>query len=240
MPVAYTATMTDYPDWQAYPSAQSDNLFPAANQVLAPGLHSTPVIPAVNWSSVTVLVQPSAGACHVQLAHFADQAATILTGSDTLPANATTALLVRTPLRGRYFRVNVTVTSPGNMTALTWASLASAPASRLSFPVGQQNAHDLGRTLAAGATTTYSPGFIVAGLALAYLKPYDATGKLTMVIRAVDELGNTVAPVADFGAPAALTQQLITVPDEILQVVVTNTDLAGPHTYDLAVTIPPC
>lgn len=232
--------MADYPDWQGFPSAQSDNLFPAANQVLAPGLHSTPVIPALNWSSVTVLVQPTTGACHVQLAHFADPAGAVLVGSDTLPANVTTALLVRTPLRGRYFRVNVTVTSPGDLTALTWASLASAPTDRLSFPVGQQGAHDMARALPANGVATYSPGFIVAGAALAYVKPYDAAGKLTMVIRAVDELGNVIAPVADFGAPTALVQQVITVPDEILQVVVTNTDAAGPHTYDMAVTVPPC
>ena len=240
IPGVYTKTMADYPDWQNFPTAQSDNLFPAANQVLPPGTYKTPVTPAVNWSSVTVLAHPVQGAGQVTIAHYADPAAAQPVGSDTWPVNSTTGLVVQTPLRARYVQVTLTVTSAGNMTAMTWAALASAAADRISFPVGRQTATDLGRALAANGAATYTLGQICAGPALFYFKPADAAGKLTVTIREVDELGNLVGPVADFGAPTSLVQQTIVIPDKIMRVTVTNTDAAGPHTYDLALTVPPC
>lgn len=239
MPAPYTRCMTDYPDWQTYPNAQSVNVFPAFNQTLAPGLHSTPIIAAANWSSITIIVQPSAGAGQVQINHFADALGTQQIDSDMWRVNANTALVVRTPLRGTYVRIDITVTSAGNMTADTWASFLSATSDRISFPVSTQNVSDFAHTLAASGTATYNTGEIAAGFAQFYFKPYDATGKLNVVIHAVDELGNPSTLIADFGAPTTIAQQLIVVPDMIIQVEIDNTDAANPHEYDFSLTVPP-
>ena len=231
--------MTDFPDWQQFPNAQSDNVFASFKQTLAPGTHSTPITPALSWSSIMIICQPSAGAGQVQINHFADLAGTEQIDSDNWSVNASTALVVRTPLRGKYIRLDLIVTSAGNMTADTWANFLSATSDRISFPVSTQNVSDFDHSLAASGTATYNTGEIAAGFALFYLKPYDATGKLNAVIHAVDELGNPGQLIADFGAPTATVQQLIVVPDKIIQVEIDNTDAAAAHTYDFSLTIPP-
>lgn len=235
----YTQAVTDYQDWQSFPTAQSDNLFPAFTQTLPPGQYSTDVLPAVNWSSITLMVTPTAGAARVQIIHLADQAGTQVIGSDVWQVKAGTNLVVRTPLRGRFVQVHTHVTSAVALTAVTWATLMSAASDRISFPVSTQNLSDTARALAANGVATYDLGEITAGLAYFYFKPYDATGKLSVVIHAVDELGNPGPPIADFGTPAAIVQQLLTVPDLIVEVKVTNTDGAAAHTYDFSLTIPP-
>lgn len=229
----------DYPDWQSFPNAQSANVFPAFTQTLAPGLHSTAVLPAANWSSIVIIASPSAGAGQVQINYFADAAGTQQIDADSWPVNASTRLVVRTPLRGPFIRLDITVTSAGNMTLESWANFLSASSERISFPVSQQNISDFGVTLAHSTSNFYEIGEISAGLALFYLKPYDNSGKLAAQIHAVDENGNPGQLIADFGTPTATVQQLIVVPDLLLQVEIDNTDTTTSHKYDVSLTIPP-
>lgn len=231
--------MTDYPDWQTYPTAQGTNLFPAYSQVLAPGAHSTGVIATSSWSSVTVIVHPSAGAAQVQVIHHAAPDGSQPVDSSTWPVNSNTKLIARTPLRALYVEIIITVTSAGNLTAVTWATPQAASSDRISFPVGQVNVSAFALAVPASTTDTASVGAIVAGQALMYVKPYDNSGHLAVVIHAVSELGVTGQLIADFGAPTALVQQLITVPDLITTVSITNTDATAPHTCDFSLTIPP-
>lgn len=231
--------MTDYPDWQTFPNAQSDNLFPSFTQTFTPGVHLGQVLPALSWSSVMIIAGPSAGAGKIQITHFADSGATEPIDSDTWDINASTRVVVRTPLRGKFIRIDYDVTSAGNMTVENWANFLSASSDRISFPVSTQNLSDFAHALAASGTALYDSGEIAAGFALFYFKPYDATGKLNVVLHAVDELGNPSTLIADFGKPTTTVQQLIVVPDMILQVEVDNTDGAAAHTYDFSLTIPP-
>lgn len=231
--------MTDYPDWQAFPNAQSDNLFTSFNQTLVPGTHSTAVLPALSWSSIMIAVSASAGAGQVQLNHYADAAATQQIDSDNWPFNASTGLRVRSPLRGKYVRIDIIVTSAVNMTGQFWANFLSASSERISFPVSQQNLSDFNRVLAANGTATYDIGEIVGGQAFFYIKPYDATGKLSAYMVVVDELGNSGQLVCDFGTPTAIVRQQLAIPDKIVRVEVDNTDGAASHTYDFSLTVPP-
>lgn len=239
MPAAYTPCMTDYPDWQTFPNAQSDNLFPSYTQVLTPGLHTGTMLPALSWSSVIVIAGPSAGAGQIQIGHFADLAGTQEIDSDTWPINTSTRVVVRTPLRGKYLRIDYTVTSAGSMTVQNWANFLSASSDRISFPVSQQNLSDFSHALPASATATYNIGEIVGGQAFFYVKPYDATGKLSVFMICVDELGNPGQLVCDFGNPTAILRQQLAIPDKIVQVNIVNTDGAAAHTYDFSLTVPP-
>ena len=231
--------MTDYPDWQTFPNAQSDNLFASFTQTLAPGTHSTPVLPALSWSSIMIIASATAGAGQVQLNHFADAAGTQQIDSDNWPFNASTRLVVRSPLRGKYVRIDIIVTSPGDLTVHSWANFLSASSERISFPVSQQNMSAFAFSLAASQTVSATAGEIAAGHALFYFQPHDTTGKLSVFLHAVDELGNSGQLIASFGSPTALIQQLIVVPDLILQVTVTNNDNVSAHVFDFSLTIPP-
>lgn len=236
---AYTPDMTDFPDWQQFPNAQSDNLFPGFTQTLTPGVHQGVMLPALSWSSIMLIANPTAGAAQITLGHYADAAGTMEIDSDTWPVNTTTRLVVRSPLRGKYIRIDYNVTSGVSLQTENWANFLSASSDHISFPVSTQNLSDFAHVLAASGTKTYSVGEISAGQALFYFKPYDTTGKLSVSIHAVDELGNSGSLIADFGQPAAIVQQLIMVPDYIVTVEVDNKDGAAAHTYDFSLTIPP-
>lgn len=230
--------MTDFPDWQSFPNAQSDNLFATFNATLPPGTHSTPVIPALSWSSLMIAVSASAGAGQIQLNHYADAAATQQIDSDNWPFNAKTSLRVRSPLRGKFVRIDTIVTSAVNLVGEFWANFLSASSDRISFPVGQQNLSDFNRTLAAGASATYDIGEIVGGQAFFYVKPYDNTGALAVAMFVVDENGNPGQLICDFGTPLDIVRQQLAIPDKIVRVEVDNNGTAN-HTYDFSLTVPP-
>lgn len=231
--------MTDYPDWQSYPNAQSDNLFDNFAQTLAPGTHSTKVLPALSWSSITIIAGASAGAGQIQLNYFADAAATQQIDSDNWPFNASTELRVRSPLRGKYVRIDIIVTSAGDLTGQFWANFLSASSERISFPVGSQNLSDFDRVLAASAIETYNLGAIVGGQAFFYIHPYDATGKLAVSMFVVDENGNSGQLICDFGSPTAIVRQQLAIPDKIVRVEIDNNDGTATHAYDFSLTVPP-
>jgi hypothetical protein len=237
--VTYTRSMTDYPDWQTFPNAQSDNIFASFTQVLAPGVHLGAMLPALSWSSLFVIAVPSAGAGKVTVTHFADLAGTLPIDSDTWSVNAATRLIVRTPLRGKYIRVDINVTSAGNMTVQNWATLLSASSDRISFPVSNQNLSDFDHVMPIAGSTTYNIGEICAGNAFFYYNPYDALGKLRILIHAVDELGVTGQLIADFGKPTATFWTQLQIPDVIVQVNIVSTDASATHTYDFSLTVPP-
>lgn len=235
----YPDRMTDFPDWQTFPNAQSNNLFGSTVQTLTPGVHSTAIIPALSWSSLTVLVNATAGACKVTVNHFADAAGVNQLDSDTWPVSTTTNLRVRAPLRGAYVRIDINVTSAGSLTATTWANFLSSSSDRISFPVAAQGVSDFQHSLAANATLLYTAGSICAGQATFYFSPNDATGKLRASIHAADELGNSGALIAYFGLPTTAVQQQISIPDSIVQVEIDNTDTTAAHIYSFSLVIPP-
>ncbi len=86
MGVVYAETVTDYPDFQNFPNAQSDNVFASFAQVLTPGVHNGAMLPALSWSSLMVIVSPLTGACQVPVNHFA---ASTSASTSTSPARGT-------------------------------------------------------------------------------------------------------------------------------------------------------
>lgn len=231
--------MTDYPDWQVSASAQSGNQWPAITQVLTPGPHVTPITSVVSWESAAITVVPSAGAGKVSIIHYADLAGTQVIGTDTWSVNVTTSLTVRVPLRGPYAQLKIQVTSPGNMTAETWGTYQTQAADRISFPVSGQIIFEASNTLAALASKTYVLPAIAARAANWCFIPFDATGMLGTYVQAVDELGAILVRVSSMGNPVGVTNLNPQVPDLILQVIVTNTDAANPHSYGFSFLVPP-
>lgn len=231
--------MTDTPDWQRYVNAQSDNAFPAFTQTLTPGQHNGIILPALSWSSIIIAVSVQSGAGKFQINHYADQAGTQQIDADNWPVNSTTRLVVRTPLRGKYIRMDYNVTSGTNMVVNNWASFLSATSDRLSFPVSNQNISQFNHSIAASTSYTTQTGEIAAGQALFYYKPYDNAGQVAVVLHAVSELGVPGQLIADFGSPTTTVQQLITVPDVIIQMKAQNNDAASAHSFDFSLTIPP-
>lgn len=231
--------MTDYPDWQAAASTQSGNVFAAFSQTLAPGNHLGVITPVFSWASLNMIVVPTAGAAKITVSHFADQAATQPIGADTWDTSVTTSLTVRVPLRGPYVRVDINVTSPGALTAETWGTFQTQPADRVSFPISGQLVFEASTTLAANASKTYTVPRMAAGRSNWSFVPFDNAGALNPYIQAVDELGNLICRIADRGNPAGVDNALLELPDQILQVVVTNESGTASHSYGFCLAIAP-
>lgn len=231
--------MTDYPDWQASPSTQSPNVFPAFTQVLTPGAHPTAVIPVISYASLSLIIKASAGACKVSVTHYADPAGTNVIGTDTWNCNATAPLTVRVPLRGPYIKLTINVTSAGNLTATTWGVLQTAAADRISFPVASQQVFVPFTAAPINSTTTYTMPAIAAGRATWSFVPQDTTGKLNVYLQTVDELAGFIAIFSDRGNPTVIDNAVIEVPDALIQIIVVNQDLAATHSYALSLMIPP-
>jgi hypothetical protein len=229
----------DYPDFQSFPTAASGNLFPAAVQVLAPGTVTAGPLPVASWSALALNIRASAGAAQVNVHHWADAAATILIGGDSWPVRVQTKLTVITPLRGPYVSADITVTSPGALTANTFMQFRSDGAERITYPVGAQVASANARALAASGQDFWDLPSVCAGRAGLKFVPFDATAKLRVRVIAVNELGAFQYYVADLGTPAAGIYQLVEIPDVCCSVEVDNLDGAAPHTYDVALVVPP-
>lgn len=235
----YATHVTDYPDWQVSASTQSGNQFAGVTQTLTPGVHPTAIVSVVSWESCAMTIRPTAGAAKVSISHYADLAGTQLIGTDTWDVNVTTSLTVRVPLRGAYAQLSINVTSAGNLTATTWGVYQTQAANAITFPVEGQIIFEATNTLAALASKTYVLPQIAAGAANWCFIPFDATGMLGTYVQAVDELGNIIVRVSSMGNPTGIANLNPQVPDLILQVIVTNTDAANPHTYGFSFIVPP-
>jgi len=231
--------MSDYPDWQQFPTAMGGNLFPAVAQDLTPGAHATPVVPVTSYSSLSVVILPTAGAGQLTVSHWADPAGTVSAETDTWRYRPGAALVMRTPLRAAYVSLTLTVTSPGNLTASTWASLLASGSDRVSYPVTGQVANIDDRPLPGGAVDQWRMPAVVGGAAMLAFAPADALGKLQVEVYVTDELDNEMYMVMFPVAPAAPLMQPLQLPGEITVVQVTNTDPATPHTYGVTLLCPP-
>lgn len=181
------------------------NLFAAAQQNLAPGAYSTPVLPVTSYQSLSVIVAPTAGAGNLVVSHWTDPAGTISAEMDTFRFRVGAALVMRTPLRAPYLQLTLNVTSPGSMTATTWATPLASASDRISFPVAGQQAGNPLQSLGAGVIATWRVPAICAGPAMLMMNPADTSGKITFTVNAADELDNLLYPVMQAIAPTALT-----------------------------------
>jgi len=231
--------MNDYPDWQQFPTAMGGNLFPAVAQDLTPGAHPTPVVPVTSYSSLSVVISPTAGAGTLTVSHWADPAGTVSAESDTWRYRPGAALVMRTPLRAAYVSLTLTVTSPGNLTASTWASLLASASDRVSYPVTAQQAGVDNTVLDGGAVDQWRMPAINAGPAMLAFAPGNTLAVLQVEVYTTDELDNIMYHLMFPALPAAAVMQPLQLPGEITVVQVTNTDAANAHSYGVTLLCPP-
>ena len=231
--------MSDYPDWQTFPTAMAGNLFPAASQTLPPGDHVTGPLPVTSFSSLSIVILPTAGACQVIVSHWADAAGTISTEVDTFRARVGGALVVRLPLRSAYVSIDIKVTSVAALVASTWATLLNSASDRVSFPVPGQQAGVDNTTMAGGQTDQWRMPAVVAGNATLAFLPGNTLAKITCEVFTEDELGNVMYHLMFPVAPVNGIMQPLSLPGEIVLIQIVNTDAATAHSYGVSLVCPP-
>jgi hypothetical protein len=231
--------MSDYPDWQTFPTAMAGNLFTSASATIPPGSFSTPVIPVTSFSSLSIVIVPTAGAGTITVNHWADPAGTISADTDLYRYRVGGALVVRTPLRAAYVSLTLTITSPGSITASFWATLLNSASDHVSFPVPGQRAGNDNAVLAGGGTDQWRMPAINAGAATLAFLPGNTLAKLTVEVFTEDELGNIMYHLMYPVAPVNGIVQPLSMPGEITVVQVVNTDAANAHSYGVSLVCPP-
>jgi hypothetical protein len=235
----YPKFMTDYPDWQTFPNAMGVNLFPAVSQILAPGDHPTAVIPVTSYSSLSVVILPSAGAGRLTVSHWADAAGTVSAETDVFRFRPGAALVMRTPLRSAYVSLKIHASGAVNLVASTWATLLASTSNGISFPITGQQAGVDNTVLAGGATDQWRLPAVVAGNAMLAFLPGNTLGVVTVEVFVTDELDVEMYEVMFPSAPKALFMQPLQLPGEITIVQVVNTDGANAHSYGVSLICPP-
>lgn len=239
MPTLYTHTMTDYQDWQSFPTAMGMNLFPAVSQVLAPGVHPGAVQTVSSFSSLAVAIVPSAGAGQLTVNHWSDAAGTVSAESDTWQFRVGGNLVMRTPLRSPYVSLSLNVTSPGNLTASTWATLLASQSDRITYPIPGQQAGVDNTVLAGGAVDQWRMPAIASGAAMLTFLPGNTLSKLTVEVIAEDELGNALYHIMFPTAPVGLLMQPLILPGVVTIIQITNTDATNAHSYGVNLVCSP-
>lgn len=234
----YTKTMTDFPDWQQFPNAIASNLFTAANQTLTPGVHNGNVLPVSSFSSLGVVIQPSAGAGKLTVNHWIDAAGTMSAESDVFRFRVGAALVMRTPLRAPYVSLSLNVTSAGSLTANTWATLLSGASDRIAYPLPSQQAGIENTVLAGGAEDQWRLPAIVSGDAFLTFLPGNTLGVVTVEVIAEDELGNTLYHIMFPQAPTNFLNIPLSLTNDVIIVQVVNTDGANAHSYGVSLITP--
>lgn len=230
--------MPDFPDWQAFPSAQGANLFTAVSQTLPPGTYTSVVMPVTSFSSLSAVINPSSGSGQLLVNHWADSAGTVSADTDTFLFTQGAALVVRTPLRSPYMSLTLKVTSAGNLVATTWATLLASSSARVTFPVPTQQAGDESQTLGGGVQAQWRIPAIVSGPGMLLYFPGDNSGKITVQVVATDELANVLYTVFPTTAPTANLVQPLQIPDKPILIKITNTDTVN-HSYGVSLIVPP-
>ncbi len=233
------STPIGHPDYQNFAITKSDNLFSSFTTVIPPGTVNTAIIPVTSWSSLALNMRCSTGQAKITVTHFADLAGTLIIGSDTWFLRTTCKLNVITPLRGPFVQITTQVTGGVNLTVLQFCAFLSAPAQRISFPVGFQSAGVNVRALPASSSDFWNLPTICAGNASLIFAPSDALAKLHVRVGAFDETGTLLFYVADFGFPAALINQSLQIPDVTIALEIDNIDAGGPHSYGSTLMVPP-
>lgn len=233
------STPHGHPDYQGFAATTGPNYFPALNQVLNPGHNIGPVVPVTSWGSLLISVSPTAGFGILTVNHSLDAAGTQIVSTDQWAITPQHQPIIRTPLRGLYVSIDIQVNSGGAMPAQTYATLQSGTAERISYPVATQEVDQEARVLAAGGVDTFQFNRVVAGFGWLYFFQSDgAHNNLTLTLDAMTSSGALNFHVFRIDSTALPLNQLLLIPDFIIQVKIANNDAVNPHTYDYTFFVP--
>lgn len=223
--------MPGSPDFLKYAQWQSANLVGTYTSVLSVGANPSGVFPSAAWSGAAFRVKPSIGHGSVVLEWWTDAGQTTQIRADSWAVNTSCGLEVRMPTFGPFVSANIMVTSTSAMTALTSLFLVNNAGPEIEYPITQSAIHVSGKSVALSTTDTQTAPWIRKGLASLSYTPGDNSGKLQPTVCVLNADGTLNYPVMSIGAPVALFNQLLVVPDDLLALRVVNTDATAAHTY---------
>lgn len=221
------------PDWLKPTQLRSQNQFPSASVVI-PSLGSIgPDFSCANFQGVQFKVAPQTGGVLITLLWFDDFPPTSLIDGDEWYADQNTMLNVVTPVKGLVADVTISNILAANNTVNTYAAGLQSAGNQYIYPVTSNFIGINSKSLAHGASITYKLPAIQPGHAWLMFNPYDTSGKLTIEIQARVGISSGTFEILTAQAPTATLDEIIGLPAQAVQVIVTNTDGVSGHSFDL-------
>lgn len=222
-------------DFQTYGQWQGQQVFDNSITI-DPGGTVVYQATLVNFASLKLEALALTGVVLAKVAYYQDAAFTIIDSSFTymMQTNQNMAELIPniTPF------VKVTLAA-GSFAGATAACIV-AP---MSAQVGKHTYYGAAQTLSAGGTLsipasglrTFTPNFVIPGLAYVHFYPFDTTGKLGMNIVALDGNGNEAQDYLFYPGPATPVHDTIYFGPEGWHLNIFNVDAAAAHSCNFVV-----
>lgn len=232
-----TPPISGSPDFQGNLPWKSSNLFTGPNQVFPVGLTNTPVFASLSFSALQIKFVAPGGQGHLKVHWFADAAGAFEVGQDAWPFNNSWFLLVSLPTEAPFFSIHVTNNGAASFTSICWAMLTNEPVTRPTYPVAQSVLYGNSVSVPASGTVTGKLGRYAKGRGHLHLNPNDGAGKLNALIQATDETGTVTGTILRALNFVSIVDQDFPHPDDMLQLVIVNTDAAAAHVLDYALFV---
>lgn len=225
-----TAPSGGYPDFQSYASFKGTPIV-AASAARAAGLFVVGDMNLANYGSLNAFMQCTAGNGELQIIWWTDSTKTTKVDTHLIPIVANTTINLALPTLSSFVTIKINVVSGGGMTEshmMTPSNAISPYIVNLSIPdPAVRNA----QVLAASAVDTLLIDYVVPGNAYLSFTPADATGKIQVQVQAIDKSNNVSATLFNNAGPTAAINTALLLPYAPCQLVLTNTDGVGAHTY---------
>lgn len=220
-----------YPDYQTYPTWTGTPV----NVVNASVSNTTPYKQDFQLGNFSALLIETAGQAFglgVTVTYYTDSTKTAQGASLSWTLQAVTSLNVIIPNLGAYAEITLSMTQTGSQTVGLFVTPLNMPITKpVYFKPG--NGIFSSNTVAASGTQRYNLTQTTEGTIYLFFVPGDATGKLNVDVQQVDQSGANIYPAIKAVGPAAgvyLTGVAVNAP---YTVVVTNTDAAGAHAFNM-------
>lgn len=219
---------TGTPDWQK-PTQVLDSPIAAAPQENISGnsSFSTGWQAISTWSAVRINVAFQSGYGTVSVEFSEAGSAGVPAYNKTWNMNSSTSLYVIVPAYSNY--VNVTVTNETGSTIITsvYVAACNIACSDIVYPNLGSGDYQNTVSIAAGATRIINPAFMYGGPATLSFTPDDTSGKISVTLQTIQPNGTVQSTAADLGKPTTPVVQRVSVPADLVQVTITNTDTTG-------------
>lgn len=219
-----------YPDFQGYASFKGTPIV-AAPTARAAGIFTIGDMNLGNYGSLNAFMKCTAGNGELQITWWTDSTKTTVVDKHLIPIVANVTIDLALPTLSSFVTIAINVVSGGGMTESHMMTPSNAiPPSIVSLsipdPAGR-NAH----VLAAAAVDSLLIDYVSPGQAFLSFTPADATGKIQVQVQSIDKNNLVSSTLFNSPGPTAPINIPLLLPYAPAQLVLTNTDGVGAHTY---------
>lgn len=219
-----------YPDFQSYASFKGTPIV-APLTARAAGTFTIGDMNLGNYGSLNAFIKCTAGNGELSIKWWTDSTKTTLVDTHLIPIVANTTIDLALPTLSSFVTIAINVVSVGGMTEahmMTPSNAIPPYIVNLSIP---DPAGRTAKSLAASAVDTLLVDYVVPGNAFLSFTPADATGKLQVQVQSIDKTNSASFTLFNDPGPTSKINTPLLLPYAPCQLVITNTDGAGPHTY---------